>query len=56
VTTGPRRSRLPAKFRSDGTTGPPVQLAGDCVAPRGLGQAIAEGYAAARRIATGAAR
>jgi len=56
VTTGPRRSRLPVKFRSDGTTGPPVQLAGDCVAPRGLGQAIAEGYAAARRIATGAVR
>ncbi|MGH3757536.1 FAD-dependent oxidoreductase [Actinophytocola sp.] len=48
--TGPRRSAVPAGLSPDGGGGTLVRLAGDCLAPRGLPQAIKDGHDRAVRI------
>ncbi|ADB52390.1 oxidoreductase [Conexibacter woesei] len=47
VSSGRRRTSLPADARALFDAGRPVQMIGDCVAPRGLEQAIREGRGAA---------
>jgi 2,4-dienoyl-CoA reductase-like NADH-dependent reductase (Old Yellow Enzyme family) len=49
ISTGKRSAWCPADSRADGV---PVLYAGDCVAPRGIGQAVQEGWDAVVALST----